>query len=258
MTISARGCAMRSTPRRCRRTWAAWCSPWPSRRADGACPRWTSPRSAGPRRRPASRRTTLRALHPMMAERLRLWRLASSSSTRLASAEDVYLYRGVSQHERQGRAPLRARRGARPDSRVRRGGAAHQRCRSSSALLVEALEAMRAFQAPREPRRRLSGTASRSTPGRRSSSPVEELRAVIERYARATGGLGIEMVELRGPMRTDDGWEPRELRFFSPTGRGVMVEVDDPPTRPAVAAGRGRAARSSSPGDAARSIPPSS
>jgi acetyl-CoA carboxylase carboxyltransferase component len=34
-------------------------------------------------------------------------------------------------------------------------------------------------------------------------------------------------------MREVDGGErERELRFFSPTGRGVVVEVDDPPTHP--------------------------
>ena len=71
--------------------------------------------------------------------------------------------------------------------------------------------------------------------------PPEDLRALIERrYARATGGLGIEMVELRGAMRTEEVRE-RELRFLSPTGRGVVVE-DDPPARSASPARRGRTA----------------
>ena len=38
---------------------------------------------------------SLPGLHPMMAERLRLWRLAEFELARLPSAEDVYLYRGV-------------------------------------------------------------------------------------------------------------------------------------------------------------------
>ena len=37
-------------------------------------------------------------------------------------------------------------------------------------------------------------------------------------------GLGIEMVQLRVGDRV--------LRFFNPAGRGVVVEVGDPPTRP--------------------------
>ena len=52
------------------------------------------------------------------------------------------------------------------------------------------------------------------------------------RYARATGGLGIEMVELRGAMRTEGGEVRERERFLSPTGRGVVVEVDDPPADP--------------------------
>ena len=38
---------------------------------------------------------SLRGLHPMMAERLHLWRFANFAVERLPSAEDVYLFRGV-------------------------------------------------------------------------------------------------------------------------------------------------------------------
>ena len=65
---------------------------------------------------------SLRGLHPMMAERLRLWRLAEFELNRLPSAEDVYLYRGVATGQLQGRAPLRARRGPRPHAGLRRRG----------------------------------------------------------------------------------------------------------------------------------------
>ena len=37
----------------------------------------------------------LRGLHPMMAERLRLWRFANFSLQRVPSAEDVYLFRAT-------------------------------------------------------------------------------------------------------------------------------------------------------------------
>ena len=36
-----------------------------------------------------------RNLHPMLAKRLDLWRLANFRLERLASAEDVYLFHGV-------------------------------------------------------------------------------------------------------------------------------------------------------------------
>jgi acetyl/propionyl-CoA carboxylase alpha subunit/acetyl-CoA carboxylase carboxyltransferase component len=174
---------------------------------------------------------TLRALHPMMAERLRLWRLSEFELTRLDSAEDVYLYRGIS-HTNAKDERLFALAEVRDLTPVYDDAGRLTSLPELERVLVEALEAMRAFQAPREPRRRHLWNRVTLYAWPRIELPVEELRAVIERYARATGGLGIEMVELRGPMRTDDGWEPRELRFFSPTGRGVVVEVDDPPTRP--------------------------
>ena len=65
-----------------------------------------------------------------------------------------------------------------------------------------------------------------------------EAGAVINRFARMSAGLGLEMVQLR--LRIGD--EDRVLRMFNPAGRGVTVELGDPPTRAAAAARRGRAA----------------
>jgi acetyl-CoA carboxylase carboxyltransferase component len=61
----------------------------------------------------------------------------------------------------------------------------------------------------------------------------EELRALVARNARTTAPLGIEMVLVYGRMRDPSGdGRLRVLRFFSPTGSGVVVEVDDPPSEP--------------------------
>ncbi|MDN5749130.1 MAG: ATP-grasp domain-containing protein, partial [Pseudonocardia sp.] len=49
---------------------------------------------AGPDRRPVEDRT-LRGLHPMVAERLGLWRLSGFEATRLPSPVDVHLFRAV-------------------------------------------------------------------------------------------------------------------------------------------------------------------
>jgi acetyl/propionyl-CoA carboxylase alpha subunit/acetyl-CoA carboxylase carboxyltransferase component len=174
---------------------------------------------------------SLRDLHPMMAERLHLWRLAEFELTRLPSAEDVYLYRGVSRAN-----PMDERLFALAEVRdltpVHDDAGRLQGLPELERMLVESLEAIRAFQAPREPRRRFLWNRVLLYAWPTIEFPPEDLRALIERrYARATGGLGIEMVELRGSMRTE-GDEERELRFLSPTGRGVVVEVDDPPVNP--------------------------
>ena len=176
---------------------------------------------------------SLRGLHPMMAERLRLWRLAEFELNRLPSAEDVYLYRGVARANSKDER-LFALAEVRDLTPVYDEEGRLEGLPELERMLVEALEAMRAFQAPREPRRRLLWNRVLLYAWPSIEFPPENLRALIERrYARATGGLGIEMVELRGAMRMEDGGErERELRFFSPSGRGVVVEVDDPPAHP--------------------------
>ncbi len=175
---------------------------------------------------------SLRGLHPMMAERLRLWRLGEFELTRLPSAEDVYLYHGVARANPKDErlfalAEVRDLTAVRDDAGRLHGLPELER------MLMEALEAMRAFQAPREPRRRLLWNRVLLYAWPTIEFGAEDMRTVIERYARATGGLGIEMVELRGTMRLEAGGEgERELRFLSPTGRGVVVDVQEPPTHP--------------------------
>jgi acetyl/propionyl-CoA carboxylase alpha subunit/acetyl-CoA carboxylase carboxyltransferase component len=165
----------------------------------------------------------LRGLHPVMAERLRLWRLREFELTRLPSAEDVYLYRGVAATNAKDERLFAV-------AEVRDLTAIYDeagRLRSLPELervLVEAHAAIRAVQAPMEPRKRLLWNRVQLYAWQPIELSPEELRAVVERYARAAGGLGIEMVELRD--------SERELRFFSPTGRGVVVEVDEPPSHP--------------------------
>ena len=120
------------------------------RRRWARCPRrWTGSRSrcAGPAGgravelvhvppRPGTARPvedrTLRGLHPMVAERLGLWRLANFELTRLPSPIDVHLFRAVGPQRARRPAARRAVRRARPDGRARRSRAASAPCRSSS------------------------------------------------------------------------------------------------------------------------------
>jgi acetyl-CoA carboxylase carboxyltransferase component len=168
----------------------------------------------------------------MMAERLRLWRLGEFELKRLPSAEDVYLYHGVARANPKDER-LFAVAEVRDLTPVYDDAGQLHALPEMERILVEALEAMRAFQAPREPRRRLLWNRVLLHAWPPIEFAADDFRAVIERYARATGGLGIEMVELRGALREDEGaLRERELRCFSPSGRGVVVEVADPPARP--------------------------
>ena len=61
----------------------------------------------------------------------------------------------------------------------------------------------------------------------------DEIRALVERMAPRTTGLGLELVELQGRLRDQDGFvRYGSLRFFVPAGHDVAVEVEDAPTEP--------------------------
>ena len=99
----------------------------------------------------------------MMAERLRpLAAVANFALERLPSAEDVYLFRGVARDEPEGRAAVRARRGARPDAGARRRTAGSSRCPSSSAMLRRGARGDPQLPGPAPPSRAsaCSGTGS--------------------------------------------------------------------------------------------------
>jgi len=174
----------------------------------------------------------LRGLHPEMAERLRLWRLSEFELQRLPSAEDVYLLHAVGRSnpaderliavaEVRDLAPARGANGevvALPEL---------------ERMLDGALAAMRAAQAQRPARERLLWNRVMLYAWPPIEVRPDEFGPVIARHARTAGGLGIEMTLVDGRLREPDGeLRDRVLRFFSPAGRGVVVEIDDPPAHP--------------------------
>jgi acetyl/propionyl-CoA carboxylase alpha subunit/acetyl-CoA carboxylase carboxyltransferase component len=175
---------------------------------------------------------SLRGLHPMMAERLRLWRFDNFGLERLPSAEDIYLYRAVARDNPKDER-LFAIAEVRDLTPVRDASGRVAALPQFEQMLLEALEAIRAYQG-RQPRRQRplwNRIVLHAWPTLRLSP--EEVRSLVERNSRATAPLGIEMVLLYVTMSSGGGAEvPRVLRFFSPTGSGVVVEVSEPPTRP--------------------------
>ena len=174
----------------------------------------------------------LRGMHPMMGNRLRLWRLRQFDLERLPSDEDIYMFRGVA------RANVRDER-LFALAEVRDLTAVHDDHGRVVALpelecvLVSVLEAIRAFQARRPLHRRLMWNRVVLHAWPVIELRPNEIRALIERLAPRTAGLGLEMVAIQGRQREGDGTvHDRMLRFFVPTGHDVAVEVDDPPTEP--------------------------
>ncbi|HEY6888820.1 MAG TPA: carboxyl transferase domain-containing protein, partial [Solirubrobacter sp.] len=100
-------------------------------------------------------------------------------------------------------------------------------------MLSEALEGMRRVQMQRPARERLLWNRVMLYIWPPIDVHPDDLTAVISRQARTTGSLGIEMVLVDGRMPEPGGvLRERVLRFFSPTGHAVVVEIDDPPLRP--------------------------
>ena len=178
--------------------------------AAAACRPSTCSRSARGRDGGWSRTSVLRGLHPMMAERLDLWRLSNFALERLPSAEDVYLFRGVARENPKDErlfalAEVRDLTPVRDEQRPRRRAArarAHARARRSRRMRALPGPPRAARAAAVEPRAalRLAGDRPRARGGRRGD------RAAARRM---TAGLGLEMVLVRGRLREPDGDDAR-------------------------------------------------
>ena len=99
-------------------------------------------------------------------------------------------------------------------------------------MLVEALEGIRRFQARRKPSRRLVWNRILLHVWPVIDLRPDDIRALVERLAPQTAGLGIEMLIVRGNLRLGSTVRDRVLRLFAPAGRDVVLEIDDPPTQP--------------------------
>ncbi len=197
----------------------------------------------------------MRGMHPMIAERMDLWRLENFALRRVASDPDVHLFRAVARaNHRDERligvaevrdlTPVRDERG-----RIVALPALERVAR-------QAFEAMRAFQSRRASRERLHWNRVMLYAWPVMEFEPDEARAVITRLGRISAGLGLEMVLLRtrlaGPGAGGErvaaspgadgeraaagpgagGEREVVLRFFNPAGRGVVTEIDPLPSEP--------------------------
>ena len=170
---------------------------------------------------------TFRGLHPMMADRMDIWRLANFELERLPSAQDVYLFRAVA-HENPRDERLVALAEIRDLTPVRDEAGRITAVPELERIVREAFEAMRSFQSSRGPRERLHWNRLLLYAWPAAEFGLDEAAAIINRFARESAGLGLEMVMLRAVMNGRDS----VLRIFNPAGRGVVFELGDPPTEP--------------------------
>ena len=150
----------------------------------------------------------LRGLHPMMGHRLQLWRLREFELERLASPEDIYLFRGVARANAKDER-LFALAEVRDLTAVRDERGRVVALPELERVLVSVLEAIRGFQAPRPLHRRLMWNRVLLHAWPVIELDPGELRALVGRVAARTAGLGIELVAIQGRLREETGRHPR-------------------------------------------------
>jgi acetyl-CoA carboxylase carboxyltransferase component len=174
-----------------------------------------------------------RGLHPMIARRLDLWRLANFDVTRLPAVEDVYLYHCVGR-ENPSDERLVALAEVRDLTTVRDASGRLTALPEPERLLAACLDGIRRFQAQRAPNKRLHANRVLLSVWPPLEVPLEELRAFTGTLAPITAGLGLEEVSIEARVRAAPDDEPREmaLSFSYQPGEGTTLSVEEPPTGP--------------------------
>jgi acetyl/propionyl-CoA carboxylase alpha subunit/acetyl-CoA carboxylase carboxyltransferase component len=191
--------------------------------------------TAGSDRRPVEDRT-LRGLHPMVAERLGLWRLADFELTRLPSPIDVHLFRAVGRNVPDDKR-LIALSDVRELTVLRNGETGKGRIRALPQLeqvLDSCLDAIRSARAASREDARLDWNRVLLYVWPVVDVPLDELDSVVHVLAPRTVGLGLEEVLVQFRHVGNGASEPKEymLRMSRPPGAGLTVRVTEPPTHP--------------------------
>ena len=175
---------------------------------------------------------TLRGLHPLVAERLGLWRLSGFELTRLPAAPDVHLFRA-----RGRQVPADQRLIALADVRdltvMRDRDGRIRGLPQLDRALDACLDSLRSVRSADREAAKLDWNRVMLHVWPVTDISITELRQVMRSLAPRTEALGLEQVLTR--LRVARGSaEPREvtLRMSWPPGTGLTLRVTDPPSQP--------------------------
>jgi len=178
---------------------------------------------------------TQRGLHPMVAERLGLWRLSAFELTRLPAATDVHLFRvqgrGVPDDQRLiALADVRDLTILRDEDGRIRGVPQIERS------LDACLDSLRSARSADHALAKLDWNRVQLYVWPVVDVPLTDLGPVVRTFAPRTAGLGLEqvLVQFRLADASDPDAQPRELmlRMSRPPGAGLTLRITDPPSQP--------------------------
>ncbi len=174
-----------------------------------------------------------RGLHPMIARRLHLWRLANFDVTRLPAAEDVHIFHCAA-HENPSDERLVALAEVRDLTPVRDASGRLTALPEPERVLAACLDSIRRVQVQRPPNKRLHGNRVLLYVWPSVEVPLDELLAVTRTLAPITAGLGLEevLIEANVPTPPDGELRNTALGFSYQPGVGVTLSVGEPPTEP--------------------------
>ena len=181
---------------------------------------------------------TQRGLHPMVAERLGLWRLSAFELTRLPAATDVHLFR------MQGRdVPVDQRLIALADVRdltiLRDAEGRIRGVPQIERTLDACLDSLRSARSADPALAKLDWNRVLLYIWPVVDVPITDLDPIVGFLAPRTSALGLEQIIVQFRLADRDApaaadAEPRELmlRMSRPPGAGLTVRITDPPTWP--------------------------
>src|SRR5271166_4167612 len=168
----------------------------------------------------------VRGVHPMMAERLHLWRVSNFNVERLPSVEDVYLLYAVAKENPKDER-LFAVAEIRDLTPVRDQQGRIVQLPHLERMFAEAVAGMRVFQSRRAPNKRLHWNRILLYVWPPVNFTREEFDEIVRKLAPSTDGLGLEQVVVRARIPQPETGEVRDMivRISSPGGAGQIMTI---------------------------------
>ncbi len=165
-----------------------------------------------------------RGAHPMMSERLHLWRLQNFNVTRLPSPEEIFLLHAVAKDNPKDER-LFAVAEVRDLTPVRDRAGKIVQLPYLERMFAEAVAAMRMFQSKRSPRQRLYWNRIFLYVWPTLALKADEVNEIARRLAPQTDGLGLEQVVVRARIPNPRTGELRDtiMRVSAPGDAGLLV-----------------------------------